>query len=155
MCNPVAIVMVATTLISGAVSYQSSKNSQRYNEEVAEQNMKVSNAKAIDEERLGQIEAQEKRLETRMKIASQVVGFGAQNVEQTGSALDILGDTAMFGEIDQTRIRANAQRRAWGYRMQSHDIDSSSRLAGYQGRMDRAGTILSTAGGVAGAWGKG
>lgn len=152
MCGPAA-VLIGATLASGFVSYQASKNAQRYNSAVADQNMAVANAKAIDEERLGQIEAQEKRLETRMKIAQQSTGFGAQNVEQTGTALDILGDTAMFGEIDQTRIRASAARRAWGYRMQAHEIDSQRRLDKYTGRMDRFGTILTTAGGVASAWG--
>lgn len=153
MCSWGAAIMVGVTLLSGAVSYSASKTSQAYSEQVADQNKQVAEAQAIDAERLGQIEANERRLRTRLQMASQSVGFGAQNVEQTGTALDILGDTAMFGEIDVQRIQANAQRKAWGFRMQGHEIESQKRLMQYQGKVDRTGTILSTIGGVAGAWG--
>jgi hypothetical protein len=147
--------MIATAVIGGAVAYKTSKDSQDYNEQVNKQNQKVAEAQAVDAERLGQIEAQEKRLQTRLKIANQTVGFAAQNVEATGTALDILGDTAMFGQIDEDRIRANAQRRAWGFRMQKYDLEAQKRLGAYQGKMDRFGTILTTAGKVAGSFGGG
>ena len=158
MCGPAAPaaaawIMAATAVVGGVVSYRGQQNAQDYNEAVAKQNKKIAEAKAIDEERLGQIEASEKRLETRMKIASQVTGFGAQNVEQTGTALDILGDTAMFGEIDESRIRANAARRAWGYRMEGHNIDAQTRLSRYTGRVERMGTILTTIGSAASSFG--
>ena len=37
----------------------------------------------------------------------------------SGSPLDILGDTAMYGELDALTIRSNAEREAYGYRVQS------------------------------------
>lgn len=151
MCNP-AFVMIGATIVGGAVSMYGSRQAQSYNNQVAKQNTAIANAKAIDEERLGQIEASEKRLETRMKMASQEVGFAAQNVEQSGTALDILGDTAMFGEVDQQRIRASAARRAWGYRMQAHDIEAGRRIDNFNSRVGRVGTLLTTIGGVASGW---
>jgi hypothetical protein len=156
MCEPTTIALVASMAIaavSGYVAYDSSKKSQRYQEQVADQNKKVAEAQAVDAERLGQIEASERRLKTRMQIASQQVGFGAQNVEQTGTALDILGDTAMFGEIDEGRIRANTARKAWGFRMQGYDIESNKRLMQFNEKNSRTGTILSTAGSMLGAYG--
>jgi hypothetical protein len=145
--------MIATAVIGGAVAYTSSKNQSEYQEKLADQNQKVAEAQAVDAERLGQIEAGEARLRTRLQLASQTVGFAAQNVAASGTALDILGDTAMFGEIDQQRIRANAARRAWGFRTQGYDIGAQNTLNQYAGRMDRVGTILSTVGKVAGSFG--
>jgi hypothetical protein len=143
---------MAIAAVSGYVAYDSSKKSQRYQEQVADQNKKVAEAQAVDAERLGQIEASERRLKTRMQIAAQTAGFGAQNVEQTGTALDILGDTAMFGEIDEGRIRANAARKAWGFRMQGYDIEANKRLMQFNEKNSRTGTILSTAGSMLGAY---
>lgn len=153
MCEPTTWIAIGVAVLGGAVSYQNSKNAQRYTEKVADQNKKVVEAQALDAERLGQREASERRLKTRLQMATQTAGFGAQNVEQTGTALDILGDTAMFGQIDEDSIRANAQRKAWGYRQQGWNIEADKRLAQFKGKADRTGIILTTASSVAGAWG--
>ena len=152
MCEPTTWVLIATAVVGGYMQYDASKKSQAYMEQVAEQDKAVADAQALDAERLGQIEAAERRLKTRMQLASQEVGFAAQNVERTGTALEILGDTAMFGSIDEDRIRANAAKRAWGFRMQGYDVEKNKRLAQFQGKTQRQGTILSTAGALAGSW---
>ena len=141
--------------------YDASKKSQKYMEQVADQNAKVAGAQAIDAERLGQIAEAERRLKTRMQIATQETGFAAQNVDSsTGTALDILGETAMFGEIDIGRIRADAQRKAWGFRSQQHEIQTNKQLGQFQGKTQRTGIVLSTVSSVASAgysagWGGG
>lgn len=144
--------MIGIALVGGAVQYDASKKSQAYNEQVADQNTKVADAQATDELRLGQIAEQERRLKTRLQIANQRATFGAQNVQQSGSALDILGDMAMFGEIDIGRIRANAQRKAWGYNVDSWNQQANKKLAQFQGKTDRTGTILSTASSMVGSY---
>lgn len=158
MCEPISattmfLLATATAVAGGVVAYQGSKNSQEYNEKVADVNKKTVEAQAQDQERLGQLQQAERRTKTRMQIATQQVGFGAQNVEQTGTALDILGDTAMFGEIDSNRIAANAARAAFGFRSQGYNIEADKRLGAYRGKMERVGTILSTASAVGGAFG--
>ncbi len=155
MCDVASAVMIGIALVGGYMQYDASKQSQRYMEQTADQNQKVVQAQATDALRMGQLEESERRLKTRMQIATQQVGFGAQNVEQTGSALDILGDTAMFGEIDTQRIRANAQRKAWGFGVEGMNIENNKRLGQFQGKVTRQGTILSTVGNVAGVWGTG
>jgi hypothetical protein len=59
----------------------------------------------------------------------------------------------MFGEIDEGRIRANAARQAWGFRMQGYDIMANKKLMQFQEKTNRTGTILSTAGSMMGAYG--
>lgn len=155
MCNPLAFMAVSTgiSLLAGGVQYKASKDAQAYNSAMAKTNAKVAEDNAIDAERLGQIEATERRMKTRQELATQQVGFAAQNVELSGTALDILGDTAMFGEADERRIRADAARRAYGYRMEGFNIKAQDKLDRYKGRMDRVGTVLTTASSVAGSYG--
>jgi hypothetical protein len=143
-----AVASLAVTAVGGYMAYNASKQAQKYNDQVAKVGQKVAEARAVDAERLGQVDAQERRLKTRLMLGSQTVGFAAQNVAASGTALDILGDTAMFGEIDETRIRANAARQAWGYRMEGWNIKANNALAKFQGKVDRMGTILTTAGGL-------
>lgn len=156
MCEPTTIALVASMAIaavSGYVAYDSSKKAQKYNEEVAETNKKTLEGQALDAERLGQIERNERRLKTRMQLATQQVGFGAQNVETSGTALDILGDTALFGEIDENRITANAERKAFGFRYDAFNVEAGKRVMQFQAKNDRTGTILSTASSMLGAYG--
>lgn len=146
MCEPttIAVIGLALTAVSGYVAYDTSKKAQEYNEQVAEIGKKTAEAQALDAQQQGQIERQERRLKTRMQIATQQVGFAAQGMEQSGTALDILGDTAMFGEIDENRITANADRRAFGYKTDAFNIESGKRIGAFQGKNDRTGTILTT-----------
>jgi len=155
MCEPATIALVtslALTAASGYVAYDSSKKAQAYNEEVAKQRTTVANAQATDAEQMGQVERAERRLKTRMQLATQQVGFAAQGIEQTGTALDILGDTAIFGEIDENRITANADRKAFGFRYEAYGIEADKRLMQFQSKNDRTGTLLTTASSMAGAY---
>lgn len=151
MCSATAAVMIGVALVSGYMQYDASKQSQRYNEAVAEQNSKVAGAQAIDAERLGQIEEGERRMRMRLQIAQQETQFASQNVAPTGSALDILGQTAMFGEADIGRIRSNAQRKAWGFRYEQYNIEANKRMAAFKGKTERQGIVLSTVGNVTSA----
>ncbi len=76
-----------------------------------------------------------------------------------GSALDITGDTAEIGKLDELTIRSNAEREALGYEAQGMNFNASSQLN--QMRADNAtssgmgsafGTVLTGAGTVASKW---
>ena len=155
MCEPTLIFAATTALavVGGVVQYKASKNATAFNDQMAKTNIKVADAQAVDAERLGQVEVAQRRLQTRMQLASQQVGFAAQNVETTGTALDIFGNTGMIGENDENQIRANTARHVFGYRMKAYDINAQNQLQKYQGKVDRLGTILTTAGSVVGAYG--
>lgn len=152
MCGPAALIIgsLVVTAIGGYVAYDASKKAQAYNEQVANNNTRIAEYKAIDAERLGQIEASERRLKTRLQIGQQVTGFAAQNVEASGTALQILGDTEMFGQMDELRIRGNAARQAWGFRQEGVDFQNQKRLDSFKAKAGRTGTILSTAGSMLG-----
>lgn len=153
MCGPAALLGASLFIsaVGGYMQYDSSKKAQKYNEAVAENNAKAADAQALDRQRLGQIEAQDRRLRTRLLLGEQQAGFGAQNVETSGTALDILGDTALFGELDEGRIRAQAAREAWGFEQQAWNARAQKKLIGFEGKAQRTGIILSTASNMASA----
>jgi hypothetical protein len=86
--------------------------------------------------------------ETRYRrVIAQVAGqqkadFGARNVAVSGTALDLLADTAQIGEEDALTIRNNAAREAWGYRNQASEASrwGANQLSNSRGQA--IGTLL-------------
>ena len=77
----------------------------------------------------GQVQEDRQRLRTAQLMGSQRAALAAQGSDiNTGSPLDIVGDTARAGESDALTIRNNAQQQAHGYEVQA---------AGYGGQADR------------------
>ena len=70
-----------------------------------------------------------------------------------------MGETALFGEVDQQTTRMNAARQAWGFNAQAQNYRTQGQLSRWGGNAAASGTILGSlaqAGGMAyGAWGGG
>lgn len=140
------IAAAALTAYSGYESAQAQKRAGEYNYAVAQEQVKTSEAQAQDALNRGAQQAAEQRMRTRLAIGSQRAALAAQNVDiQTGTPLDILGDTAMFGAIDEERIRENAAREAWGYRVQGVNSQAQGALDRYRGQSGARATYLTTA----------
>ena len=85
-------------------------------------------------------------MKTRLMIGTQRATLAANGVDlQFGSPLDILGDTAMFGAIDEQRIQANAAREAWGYRTEAMNYRAQGAMASYNGNASAMGSYLGAA----------
>lgn len=87
----------------------------------AETQARIGRAQASDALVRSSIEEQRYRREIAQIVGAQRAVIGARNVSATGSALDILSDTAQLGEEDVLTIRNNAAREAWGYRNQANE----------------------------------
>lgn len=124
----------------------------------AEQNAKLAEWQAQDAERRGGVAARNRATATQVQLGRQrsaIAGSGIRT--DSGTALAILDDTRIAGDIDVATIRDNAAREAAGAR-----IAGASATA--QGRMMEAGaeaispnraainTILGSAGTVADRW---
>ena len=91
--------------------------------ERAEFNAQVAEVQAADALARGREEESIFRQGVRGLIGSQRAGFAGQGVKVgVGSAADVVADTAYQGELDARRIRANAEREAWGYQMEAADL---------------------------------
>lgn len=72
--------------------------------------------------------------------------MAANNIDSSsGSALDLIGETAQFGEEDALSIRANAAREAWGYKVGANDSRNQAKLTKAAGKNKATATLLSTA----------
>ena len=93
----------------------------KQDEATAETNRRLAEVQANDALLRGTKEEARYRRQIALIAGQQKADFGARNVAVSGTALDLLGDTAKIGEEDALTIRNNAAREAWGYRNQASE----------------------------------
>lgn len=152
---------IAGTLVSSYGAYQQSraaKQSASYNRTVAENNAKVAEWQAEDAIDRGRIREQEQRRKVTQLKGQQRAQLAATGFDVgEADALDILSDTAEFGELDALTVRSNAEREAYEARVRG--INQTAQADLFQAQADNqnpalaAGTTLfAGAGSVADRW---
>lgn len=131
---------IAGAAVSVVGQQKGAKNAKR----LGESNALISEAQAQDSLLRGAIDESMYRRQIAQIIGAQKASFGARNVAVSGTALDILGDTAQVGEEDAQTIRANAAREAWGYRNQADDSRRFGKNAQTQANWTSASTLLTS-----------
>lgn len=154
MCNP-AIALLATTLVTSAYQADTQRKQGQMNAQIAENNAQLAEADADATNALATREMEQQAWRTRIALGEQRVAIAANNVDPTlGTPAELLGETAMFGEVDQQTIRQNAARQAWGFNAQAQNARTEGQMAKWSGNAQATGTILgalgSAAGGMAG-----
>ncbi len=166
MCEIATIAAVASIggTIMGAVGQlqagDAAAKAANYNAAVARNNQIIAEQQAQDALKRGQIAEDEQRRKTAQIRGAQRASLAASGVAlDQGAPLDILGDTAAFGELDALTIRNNADREAYGYRVQGMNFAAEAGLADARagaarqaGMIGAAGTLLSGAGTVMDRW---
>lgn len=161
-----AASLAAAAIGAGVTAYsqwQKGKQEKAYYEaqaKIARNNQKMANAQAEDAIKRGGEADIELRRQYAQKRGAQVAGLAASGVAlDEGSALSVLQDTDMFEQIDSGRTRDNAQREAWGYRVQGTNYSNDATMARMAGRNASGavpyavgGTLLSTATDVSDRW---
>lgn len=139
---------------------QAQKQQAEYQAAVARNNQIIANQQAADAERRGAEAEKNQRVKTQMQIGTQMAKFGGSGVElNDGSPVDIFADTAAAGEYDALTVRSNAQREAWGHRVQGMNAGAQAGLYDLQGaNAERAGnmgagaSLLTGLGSIADKW---
>lgn len=167
MCEPVSIAAGIAIVAGAAISAygqkkagDAAKAAGDYNAAVARNNAILSQRAAKDAEARGKVEAQKQQTLTDAAIARSRAAFAAAGVDvNTGSPLDVQADIGAAGKQDELAIRQNARREALGFYAQANDFTSRGQLAQFEGaaaqqagNIGAAGTLLSSAGSVAGKW---
>jgi hypothetical protein len=137
MCEPVSAMMMgvsaATTLVGAAQQSQQAQQAAAQQAsrawqaayQTAYQTAQARNAAAVSEysaqdaERRGAVEEERQRRKTSLLLGTQQARLAAQGSDLLGSPLDVLGDTAAFGEQDALATRYQAAREAWNQRIQA------------------------------------
>lgn len=131
---------------AGATSAYAQSRAQRaegrYAKQTAYEDAALRDLQAKDVERQGGRAAALKGKETQAMLSTQRVIAGKQGSSSDQSALDVMGDTAMFGAMDRETIENNTWRSAWGLGAEA----AQTRRAGRHARdASRLGSRLTAA----------
>ncbi len=144
MCDP-ATALAGASLAAGALSAVSQYQSGRQAAAVASANAESAQAQAQDSINRGNAAADEARRRNRQALGTQIATAAANGADiSTGSALDIFGDTAQFGELDALTTVNNAQREAYGFEVQASNYKNQATAAKQQGTVGAVSTLLTT-----------
>lgn len=141
MCDPVTLTVVATGLAvaGGAVTMNAQMQAGAYQAQVANNQAKMVEQKAL-------VEEHRKREETAQIISQQRAKYAASGIDPNmGSAENVQVSSALVGELDALTIRTNAKNEAAGLR-------SQGAAAKALGNAQAFSTALGTASQVAGTW---
>lgn len=141
MCSPT--LLATGILVSSGMQAYSQSQSGKFNANIANQNAKQNDRAADDSINRGNAEAEKQRSRTRQLAGTQAATLSANGLDlAAGGALDMLGDTAAMGELDSLTLVNNAQREAYGYRMQAANDRLSAKMSRREGNFGAATTIL-------------
>lgn len=169
MCEPttLAIASIGASVIGTGMSaygsMQQGKAAQsqaNYQAAVARNNKIIADRQADDAIKRGSVEEAAYRRQVSQLAGRQRATLAANGVVvDQGSALDITEDTAEYGELDALTIRSNAEREAYGYRVQGQNFEADAGLydatganARSAGNFGAVSNLISGAGSVASKW---
>lgn len=131
---------VAGTVVSGVAQAQAldaQAQQDRNNAVIAQRN-------AEDARQRGVAAEQAQQIKTKQMLGRQVNILSERNIAVgSGSALDILGDTAMFGKMDALTIRGNYEREAIASETQKYNFLADAQQKSNASSMTMFGTGIS------------
>lgn len=160
MCTLAAASLAATGLGTAFTAYgqiqQGKAQQAQYNYQAAvdRNNAVIAERLAKDAEDRGKKEEQQQRQGVRQLIGQQRSAFAGNGIDLGSmNVTDTTADTALLGELDALTIRNNAEREAYGFRVQGMNYTASAgmntlagRNARSAGKMGAISTVLGGAG---------
>ena len=149
----VAIIGAAVNVGGQQGAAASAQQAAEYQQDIAQNNIDISEILAIDAIDRGKVEEKRFRTDIESLKGTQRTALAKNGVVvNQDTALDIILDTAEYGEVGALEIRQNAQRDAFGFRAQGQGFAAQSDLAGSRGdaaqraaNIQSVSTILGTA----------
>ena len=131
-----AVLTLVTTAAGGVMQAQGIRQQSkaqakqyRYQAAVDRNNKIIADRQADDAIERGKREEQEHREKVQQIKGRQRVSFAASGIDLGSDVVsETLADTAMLGELDALTIRSNAEREAYGFRLQGMNFEASSGL---------------------------
>lgn len=157
-----SVALQAAGMVSGGVNAYYSAKSQKsalgFQAEMGEINARMADLSARQAMAAGEREEQKVRMAAGQVKAEQRVAIAANGIDLTSpTAQAQLTTTDVLGEIDALTVQENAIRSAWGYRTQGVNARAETMVArgaaaGIRPGAVAAGSLLGSAGQVAGSW---
>lgn len=133
----------ANSFASGILNSSGEAEYGEWQKQQFEFNKQIAEMQSKDAIRRGDSEARKVRKAGKQIIGSQRAALAAQGIEiDSGSALDIQGDTAYLSEMDALTIKNNAAREAWGYKMDALQSGYQGQMAQYAAQNKARSTLL-------------
>ena len=152
MCEPTTIAMAAMA-VGGGVSAFSAIQQGKTAQKVANNNATMAEYAAQDAQKRGEEDAMAVQRKAAALKSSQRVGLAANGLDLSyGTAADLQDQTDFFAQSDAATARTNASREAWRLRAGGEQDRAAGAAARSNANLQAAGTLLSTAGSVAGKW---
>jgi hypothetical protein len=149
-----AWIAIGSTVATGLYTADVQKKQGQAQAEIDENNARLAQAEADNANAQATRESEQQAWRTRALIGQQRAAIAANNIDPTlGTPSEILGETAMFGEVDQQTIRQNAARQAWGFNAQATNYRNQGGLARWGGNQQAKGTILGSLASAASIYG--
>lgn len=141
-------------LIATGVSAAGQAQAGKEAEAASERDALVSELQARDALARGGVEEQRYRRQLAKIAGAQRAQIGARNVSRSGTALDLLSDTAQIGEEDALTIRNESAREAWGYRTRADESRRWGRAQRSNAGHQATATLISGGAQAYGQWAK-
>lgn len=160
---------VATIAGGGVAAYgqmqagEANANMYKYKAGVARLNAQIAQQNSEYALTTGEANAKRKGMETGFVLGKQTVAQAANGFDvNSGTNVGVRDSTAALGRMDAGVIREEAGRKAYGYRIKAASEEAEASAdeiaatnAKKAGMIQALGTILGTAGSVAGKWTQG
>lgn len=148
-----AVTAAVVAVIGAGISAYSMVEQGKTAEKVARNNATMAEYAAQDAQKRGEEEAIAAQRRAAALKSSQRVALAANGLDLSyGTAADLQDQTDFFGQADAATARTNASRDAWRMRAGGQQELAQGRAARSNANLQAAGTLLSTAGSVAGKW---
>lgn len=144
MAAATAAILLATSSVASAVTQASAAKSQgKFAQQQAESQARLSEMQSEDALKRGQKEAANVKKKANLLQGSQRAAMAAQGIDvSSGSAGDILAETAESGSLDALTVKNNAFREAWGYRAQASQQRFEGRMKRSASQFEARNTLL-------------
>jgi len=148
------------SIFSDILGGNASASKLKYQAGMSRLNAMINRQNADMERTIGEREAQRSGMKTALTLGKITTGQAAQGgLVESGSNADVMDSQHAIGEFDQATIRNSAARRAYGFDVKAVEDESSAKMyekgaenAKTAGWLKAAGSLLGTAGSVAGKW---
>ncbi len=144
-----AIIGVVIAAVAAGISAKAAHDQSKTNQKIANNNVNIAEAAAVDAKSRGEKNAQEAQRKARQIASMQRAAFSAKGVDiSDGTAADVIEQTDFFGQSDAATARTNADKEAWNARAQKrgYEIQEASNnpnSAMYTSLLTSAGTVAS------------
>ena len=165
--SAMAAISIGTTIAGGAVSaYGAAQKGSAdqamygYQAGVAQLNAKIAKQNADYTREAGGTAVYQSGLKTGQVVGQQKVAQSASGIDvNTGSAAKVRADTLQLGELDQSTIRTNYAKKAYGFEVEASTKEAEAGadlVAGVQAKkaadINVASSILGTVSSVSSKW---